>query len=78
LSDLEVNDPSAPDINHVEDTCRSISSMIPTALDPNDNLPHHLLAIFRSDLPREGDSRDGQFFGGINCGRGERDSLDVH
>jgi hypothetical protein len=45
LNDLELDNPSAPDIDHVEDARRSFSSMGPTAIDPNDSLRLHLLAI---------------------------------
>jgi hypothetical protein len=74
LSDLEFGHPSAPDSRHVEDVCRSLFLMVPTAIDPNHSLRFHVLAIFRRDLPSEGDdSRNDQYLSGVNCRRGERD-----
>jgi hypothetical protein len=55
LNHLEVDNPSAPNVDHVEKGRRSISSMVSTAIDPNDSLRLHLLAIFSRDLPGEGD-----------------------
>jgi hypothetical protein len=58
-NDLEVDNPSSPDIVHVEDLRQSIFSMVPTDIGPNDGLWLHLLALFCGDLPGEGhDSRD--------------------
>jgi hypothetical protein len=53
LNHLEVPNSSVPNINHVEEVRRSISSMVPTAIDPNDSLRLHLPAIFTRDLPGE-------------------------
>jgi hypothetical protein len=68
LNHLEVYNSSAPNIDHVEEVRRSISSMVPTAIDPKDNLWLHLLAIFSRDLPGEGDdSGDDPYLSLANC-----------
>jgi hypothetical protein len=46
LNHLEVDDPSVLTIDHVGNVRRSASSMVPTAVDPNDSSLLHLLAIF--------------------------------
>jgi hypothetical protein len=67
LNDVEVCNPPAPDIDLGEDVWRSISSMVPTVIDPNDSLRLYLLTIFRPDLPGEaGDSWDNQYLSGVN------------
>jgi hypothetical protein len=78
LNHLEVDNPSAPNIDLVEEVRRLISSMIPTAIDPNDSLRLHLRAIFGRGFPGEGDnSRDGQFLSLIDCRWREGDEPDV-
>jgi hypothetical protein len=52
--------------------------MVPTAIDPDDSLRLHLLAVFRSDLPGEGDnSWDDQDLSGVDSRWGEQDQPDV-
>jgi hypothetical protein len=47
---------------------RSISLMVPAAVDPDNSWLLHLLAISLSHLPREcGDSRDDQDSSQVNC-----------
>jgi hypothetical protein len=46
LNDLEFDNPSVPNVDDDEEVRRSISSMVPTAIDPNDSLRLQLLAIF--------------------------------
>jgi hypothetical protein len=78
LNDVEVDDPSALNIDHVEDARRSVSSMVPAAVDPDDSWLLHLLAIFRGHLPGEReDSGDDQDLSGVFCHRGERDQPDI-
>jgi hypothetical protein len=78
LSDLEIDNPSAPNIGYVEDVRRSISLMVPTGIDPNDSLRLHFLAIFSRDLPGEGnDSRDNQYLSLVHCRWREGDEPDV-
>jgi hypothetical protein len=72
LNDLEVNNPSDPEIDQVEDGRRSISSMVPNAIDPKDSLRIHLLAILCCDLPGDcDDSWNDQDLICANCRRGE-------
>lgn len=51
LNDLEVDDPSALNIDPIEDGCQSSSSMVAVAVDSDDKLLLHLLVIFRTGLP---------------------------
>jgi hypothetical protein len=53
LSDLEVDNLSALNIDHVEDVRRFRSSTVPTAIDPDDSLLPHLLPPLCGDLPGE-------------------------
>jgi hypothetical protein len=68
LNNLEVHNPSAPNIDHIEEVRRSISSMVPTAIDLNDSLWVHPLAIFSRDLPGEGeDSGHDPYLSLVDC-----------
>jgi hypothetical protein len=70
LNDLEVDDPSALNIGHVENVRRSVSSMISAAVDPDDSSMPHLLAILRGDLPVErDDSGNDQDLSSVNYRR---------
>jgi hypothetical protein len=44
LNGLKIKNPSVPDVDQVKDARRSISSMVPTAIDPNDSLRLHFVA----------------------------------
>jgi hypothetical protein len=76
VNNLETDKPSAPDIDHTGDVRRPISSIVATAIDPNDS--PHLLVIFGGDLPGEcHDSRDDQDLSDVNGRSGERAWPDV-
>jgi hypothetical protein len=78
LNDPEVDDPVARNTDRVEDVCRSVSSMVPVAIDPDDSWLLHLLAIFRGNLLGErDDSRDDQNLSGVNYRREQRDQPDI-
>jgi hypothetical protein len=65
-------------LDKVEDVRRFISSMVPTAIDPNNSLQPHLLAIFHGDLLGEGDdSRNSQYLRGANYRWEEHNSPDA-
>jgi hypothetical protein len=53
LNDKEVNNPSVPNIDHVEEVRRSICSMLRAAVDLRDSRLPHLVGIFSRDLPGE-------------------------
>jgi hypothetical protein len=78
LNDLEVDNPSALNIDDAENLPRSASSMVSAAADPDDSWLLHLLAIFGADFTGEpNDSRDDQDLGRVSYRRGERDQPDI-
>jgi hypothetical protein len=46
LNDLDVSNPSALDFNYAGNMRRSISVMVPAAVDPDDSQLLHDLAVF--------------------------------
>jgi hypothetical protein len=78
LNGLEADDRSAPDFDHVEHVRRSISSMVPAAVDLDRSLRLYFLAIFRGNLHGECDnSRDDSDSRAGNCRGGEWDQPDI-
>jgi hypothetical protein len=49
LNDLEVDGHFPPDIDHVEDVRRSILSMVPAAIDPNNRGSYNMQRILNKE-----------------------------
>jgi hypothetical protein len=64
LNDLDIDNPPAIEADDAEDARPSIGSMVPIAIDPNDNFRLCFRVIFRGDLPGEDDDQD---LRGLNC-----------